>query len=366
MGVERQEIEVLLRIMKGDANLQISLAVCHIPRLIELAERHKVVYQLLLFARQHKTYFSPEQIAQLENLCRQGAQRSLTQLHQLKKIACTLNENGIGYVCIKGPQLSRMIYGREALKESLDIDILLAHEKDLMRVHELLSGMGYTQSNLNQYNSKIARKIFLIAKREVSYFNRETRCAIDLHIRPGANTYLTARYFKEFLSDLKTDDLEGTPVPVLPDEAYFAYLCYHGALHQFSRIAWLIDIRAFLLIKRNDFDYPKLMAIGRSLHAERSIILAMLLLQHYFGDEIPGHILTGINYSKRFRYLVSTCRNYLGRDPNFRMTLLGKIEKVVYIMLLIQGVEGKIDWLYGIFMRQVIKFLAKPPRRKVY
>ena len=294
------------------------------------------------------------------------ALRSLTQLHELKRITEELNKRAIGYACIKGPQLSHMIYGREALKESLDIDILLKHEKDLMRVHELFSGLGYTQSNLNQYNSKLARKIFLIAKREVSYFNRETRCAIDLHIRPGANTYLTARYFKEFLSDLKTDDLEGTPVPVLPDEAYFVYLCYHGALHQFSRLAWLMDIRAFLLIKRNDFDYPKLIAFGRSLHAERSIILAMLLLQQYFCDEIPGHILTGINCGKRFRYLVSICTNYLDRDINFRMTLPGKIEKVVYIMLLIKGMAGKIDWLYGIFMRQVIKFLAKPPRRKVY
>jgi hypothetical protein len=355
--VEKSEIEILLQILKGDADQQISLATCNIPWLIRLAEIHKVVYQLLLFAQRHKDFFTGEQIASLDKRCRQAALRSLTQLRELKRITEALNKKAIGYVCVKGPQLSRLIYGREALKESVDLDIMLVHAEDLMDVHAMLWRLGYTRSNLNKYKSKFTRKIFLIAKREVSYFNLETRCPIDLHLRPGANTYLTACYFKGFLSDLHSADLEGTPIPVLSDEAYFVYLCYHGALHQFSRLAWLIDIRAFLLLKRKELDYSKLMAIARSLHAERSIILAMRLLQHYFSDEIPRDLSIIINYNKRFHYLVSICTNYLGRDPNYWMTLKRRTEKVVYIMLLIKGMAGKIDWLYGILMRQMIRWV---------
>jgi hypothetical protein len=356
---EKAEIEILLQIVKGDVDQRISLAACNIPRLIQLTEMHKVVYQLLLFAQMHTLDFTSDQLLQLDNHCRQGALRSLTQLHELKRIAGVLNDKEIGYVCIKGPQLSRMIYGREALKESVDLDIMLVQPEDLTEVHAILTGLGYTQSNLNQYQNKLSRKIFLIAKREVQYFNRETRCAIDLHIRPGANTYLTAKYFKGFLSGLQVADLEGTSVPVLSDEAYFVYLCYHGSLHQFSRLAWLMDIRAFLSLKRKVFDYPKIMAIAHSLRAERSVFLAMLLLQHYFGHEIPKDIADNISYNKRFRYLVLVCTKMIGRDAIYWMTLRGRAEKVVYIMLLIKGMAGKIDWLYGIFMRFVVKRIIR-------
>jgi hypothetical protein len=353
------ELELLLHILKGTSDRQISPGLCNTARLIQLAETHRVVYQLLLFAQQHHDIFTGEQISHLGNLCRQGALHSLTQLQELKRIAAVLNINCIGYVCIKGPQLSRMIYGRQALKDSLDLDIMLVHEDDLMKVHSILSGLGYTRSNLNKYKGKLTRKIFLIAKREVQYFNRETRCAIDLHVRPGANTYLTAKYFNGLFSGLHTSDLEGTKVPVLSDEDYFVYLCYHGSLHQFSRLAWLMDIRAFLSLKRKVLDYRRIMAIALSLRTERSVYLAMLLLLQYFGDEIPRDIADNIRYNNRFRYLVAVCTNIIGRDPGYWMTLRGRTEKILYIMLLIKGIAGKIDWLNGIFMRFVVKRIIR-------
>jgi hypothetical protein len=233
-------------------------------------------------------------------------------------------------------------------------------------VHEMLAGLGYNRSNMNDYPRGLRRKMFLIAKREVHYFSRETRCAIDLHIRPGANTYLTEKYFKGFLSDLVTYDLDGTPLPVLPDEAYFVYLCYHGALHQFARLAWLMDIRAFLAVKMKTLDFQKIMTIARKIRAERSVLLAMMLLKRYFGEdyvETHGNASLHFNASlcnNRMKYLVSSCMHMAERDAGYGLTLMGRTEKVVYIMILIKGMAGRIDWLYGILVRQVIKFLARP------
>lgn len=349
------EIELLLQIVKGSALPEITESSFSAPRLIQLAERHKVVYQLLLFAQQHETLFTGEQIEKLNSRCRNMALHSLTQLHELKRIAAVFNEKGMGYLCIKGPQLSRMIYGREALKESVDLDIMLLHQEDLTEAHTILSGLGYTRSNLNRYKGKTIRKIFLIAKREVQYFNRESRCAIDLHIRPGANTYLTAKYFKDFFSDLQKIDLEGTVVPVLSDEVYFVYLCYHGALHQFSRLAWLLDIRAFLALKRDTLDYEKLLAVARSLRTERSVFLAMMLLQLYFKDEMPNALACRIRKNKRMHYLVRICAKMLSCEPGYPGSFRGRAGKIMYIMMLVKGIDGKIDWFYGIFMRFVVK-----------
>jgi len=61
---------------------------------LKLAERHKVVYALLLFARQHPGLFTKDEIAQLDNYCRQAAIRSLSQLNELKRIAEALHREG--------------------------------------------------------------------------------------------------------------------------------------------------------------------------------------------------------------------------------------------------------------------------------
>jgi hypothetical protein len=224
-------------------------------------------------------------------------------------------------------------------------------------VHEIFAQLGYTESNLNDYPGKWRRKIFLVAKREVHYFNKENKCAIDLHIRPGANTYITAKYFKGFLADLKTFDLEGTPVPVLQDEAYFVYLCYHGALHQFIRLAWLLDIRAFLQQKEKTLDREKIKNIARTLNVERSVALALLLLEQYFGDPFVASLNYNVQ-SDRVWELASKCHKMLSSKPGYVLSIKGRLDKVLYIMKLVKGLPGKIDWFYGIFMRQVMKIVT--------
>src|SRR5512133_76587 len=317
------EIKTLLQISAGKADAAITPDVI-ILRLIQLAFRHKTVYQLLVFAQHHPEYFTREQLEKLETRSRKIAMQSLTQLHELKKIADLFNTTGTGYVCIKGPQLSRMIYGREALKESVDLDIMLTNAVDLDIVHEMLFNLGYDKSNLNDYPGKWRRKIFLIAKREIHFFNKQNRCAIDLHIRPGANTYLTEGRFSGFLDDLTSFDLEGTPVPVLKDEAYLVYLCYHGALHQFARLAWLLDIRAFLKLKQEHLDFKKVLSIARDRKIERCVLLAFQLINDYFGENFSD--LFSDSVDKRNTNLANICRSMLVKEAGYGMSLQGRVQ----------------------------------------
>jgi len=149
--------------------------------------------------------------------------------------------------------------------------------------------------------------------------------------------------------------LEGTDIPVLPSEKYFVYLCYHGALHQFSRLAWLLDIRVFLIQRRDKLDIKKVMAIASALHTEKSLFLAMHLLERYFGEAIPAEISGDTRYRQLSRYLTRVCTNMIGQNENYWMTFGGRMEKVLYIMALTEGLAAKIDWLYGILMRFVAK-----------
>jgi hypothetical protein len=142
---------------------------------------------------------------------------------------------------------------------------------------------------------------------------------------------------------------------VLPDEEYFVYLCYHGALHQFSRLAWLMDIRAFLHMKKDSLDYPVLLKIARTLQVERHTGLTLRLLEDYFGDEIPEPLSVLLTHSRRMRFLTKNCHRMAGRETSYGLSLRGRSGKLVYMMVMIKGLAGKIDLLYGIIMRMVVE-----------
>ncbi|MBN1791212.1 MAG: nucleotidyltransferase family protein [Bacteroidales bacterium] len=356
---KEKEIGLLLKILQGDSKEQYNSESFNMDVLIRLAIIHKVVYHLLLFAQQHAEFFSQEQMTRLENHCRQAALRSLTQLHELRRIAMALQENRVDFVVIKGPQLSRMLYGREALKESVDLDIMLLNPGDFDRAHAVIRDLGYTRSNLDGFSSRFTRKLFIHAKREVAYSSPVTRNNIDLHVKPGSNTYLTARLFRDFFSGLVSYDLEGTAMPVLPPEKYFAYLCYHGSLHQFSRLAWLLDIRAFLRLKKDDLDYAKLNAISRSWHTERGLYTALRLLQAYFGDIIPEKLNDYPLFTPRINHLVKMCSRIIRAEESYSLSLKGRIDRFLYMMLMIRGLAGKVDFVYGILIRIVAGVFRK-------
>jgi hypothetical protein len=345
------EWKILLQILKGTAHEGISPGDYDTGRLIQLAGIHRLSYPLLVFSQSHPGWFSPAQKEALSLGCRDNALLSLAQLRELIRVAQNFFRTGIPFVVIKGPQLAHMIYGREALKESVDLDIMLVHGADIGKAHLLLSGTGFTKSNLDAHPGKLSRKIFLIAKREVHYVNPGTGIHIDLHVRAGANTYFTKNRFRHFFDTLETYDLEGQPVNILPPEQYLVYLCYHGSLHQFSRLAWLMDIRAYIHVKRDILNYQKVISLARDLKAERSLFLTMTLLNHLFGDEIPGVILQDMTQKGRIRFLASRCIRMLSRDSSYGLSLQGRFNKLVYIMILIRGFAGRIDWLYGIVMR---------------
>jgi hypothetical protein len=352
MSNERDKgIDLLLNILKGQQDEQISAMSSYSDTIIQLADMHRVSYPLLLFGQNHPGMFTPLQVERLGNRCRRNAIQSLEQLHELIRVTGCFSKAGISVVSIKGPQLARMIYGREALKESVDLDLMLVQESDLEQAHVLLGGLGYSHSNLNSHPGKISRKIFLIAKREVHYYNPEKRCHIDLHIRPGSNAYLTAGFFRNFFDSPGTYDLEGNPVQVLPSERYLVYLCYHGGLHQFSRLGWLMDIRMFLALKRDELDFRKVLAMAVEIRAERSLFLALTLLKDLFGEEIPDVLEKAFSRGKRINFLAKNCRAILSRDNNYGFSLQGRISKLIYMMVLIKGLAGRLDWLFGIFMR---------------
>ncbi len=322
-------------------------------KLVLMAQMHRVSYEVWRYAQHNPGFLTKRQMETLDAHCRRNALKALDQLLELTRVSKTFHEAGIAYASVKGQQLSRMLYGRQAQKESIDLDILLARPADLEKAHMVLNSIGYTRSPLSRYKGKFPRWIYLIAKREVDYFNPSNQCRIDLHVRPGANTYLTAYHFRNFFMELESTLIDGYPIFIPPQEQYFAYLCYHGSLHQYMRLGWLMDIRAFLTVKEKTLDYTKIRNQARNMGATDHLHLTLIVLRDWFGMEIPAPLRPYVKDSLRLRILARSCRRAITRPEGYSMTLRGRIGKFLYMMVLLRGLSARFDWVYGIVTRQI-------------
>jgi hypothetical protein len=332
-------------------------------QLAALSARHKTEYYLFAYFQQFPNLILSEQLQQLREKMTQQAVKSLRQLSELITICKNFNQKGIRYAIIKGPHLARMLYGSAAVKVSVDLDILMVKPEDLPAFHAMLINASYICVEQQLLTGTWKQRLFISAKREVHYYNRMTGCAVDLHVKPLANTILTAYRYRDFFADIEQVPFEGITVPVLPAGKYFVYLCYHGACHQFSRLVWLLDIRDFYLQKRDILDMEKILALARSLNMERPVCLAFMMLNILFTIDIPHRIKSTVNNSNLLKKLAVQCLQAISLERGEDLRLGARFNRMIYLIRLNKDVAGKADVLLSMVMRQAVGVMVGRKQR---
>ncbi len=78
----------------------------------------------------------------LRRLYLQNASRNMNLYQGLGKVLEVMGKNHIPVMALKGAHLAELVYGNIALRPMCDLD-LLVKEKDLLKVDEILLGLGY-------------------------------------------------------------------------------------------------------------------------------------------------------------------------------------------------------------------------------
>lgn len=365
-GLFTPQLKVLLQMLKdelpGDFETKISsVDKDEYAKLTVLSSRHKTDYYLLIYFQRAPSLISPELLDPLREKMTRQAVRSLGQLNELIALCKGLNLKGIRYAVIKGPHLARMLYGNAAVKVSVDLDIMMVDPDDLHAFHEVFVEAGYSCIEQKLLTGTWKQRMFISAKREVHYFNSKAGCAVDLHVKPLANTILTANRYKDFFSDIEQVPFEGITIPVLPAEKYFVYLCYHGACHQFSRLGWLLDILNFYRLKRDTLDVEKMMVVARSLNMERPLGLAFAMINILFDADIPEKIKSSVMDYRLMDKLVRDCLKAISMERGEDLQLRARYDRMAYLIKLNKGFAAKVDVVLSMVMRQWVLMLKKSP-----
>lgn len=327
------------------------------PEITSLFSRHRIMYHLFMFLQKNENLLSAHSLSLLRERISRQAVRSLEQLGELIIVCRNLNQAGLKYTAIKGPHLARMLYGNSVVKVSVDLDLLMINHEDLAGFRGIFSRIGFECFEGNLLNGSWMQKLYVCAKREIHFYNRNTRCTVDLHAKPLANTIITRHRFNELFSDLQYLPFEGITIPVFPPEKYFVYLCHHGACHRFERLGWLLDIRSFYHQQKETMDPGKILSVAASLNILQSVFLAFYLLEGFFNDPVPDFIRKKMNRSAVIDSLAVHCLKAICREAGKSLSIGERFRRIYYLMRLTRGFAGKTDVVISVILRHLARWL---------
>ncbi len=154
---------------------------------LRLVDRHRTPALSWAALKRISVIKIPEQIAselrKRSDACRMQA---VVHLQLLGAVLKALRDVNVPVMPLKGPLLSLGLYGDVGLRQSKDLDILVARE-DVLKTQECLEGIGWRRSA--EYSSLTQRQseFNLRYERHIGYVHARRGCELELHWRTAGD-----------------------------------------------------------------------------------------------------------------------------------------------------------------------------------
>ncbi len=290
---------------------------------LELADRHKTLPLLYTSLSQCPVSDLPRSFEQrLQQAADTNAQRNLLLVGELLRVVEALASCGVQGVAYRGPVLARRAYGDVRLRQFNDLD-LLVRQGDVERATSCLVSLGYREKNPHAVDARVNARCM----HHQAFVREGGRVLLELHWQ------ITPRYFGYTLDASLWDRLDSVElaqarVPTLGSEDLLVVLCVHGALHGWSRLAWICDV-AELAAAQQALDWDLALELSRRGRARRMLLLGLCLAHDVLGARLPPGIWECVQADRAVATLAGQvkrslfCRTRARRGPASRYPLLG-------------------------------------------
>ena len=255
----------------------------HWPHLLQIVHHHKVAPLVARHLNAFAADCLPEgtatalRAANLEN-----AHICLRRISHLVTLAQRFREAHIDLRVIKGIPLAMIAFQDPTLRESGDIDLLVA-EKHILAAGDILRAEGYVRFEPKARLTPRRLLSYLAHQKDFSYIHPTAGTIVDLHWRLFRNRWLPANASLAQVGE-QSLALGAESLPTLPTPQLLLYLCVHGALDGWLRLKWLADIYALLQVMT-----PQQLATTAAMAADQQALpqfsAALLLSQDLLGDQ---------------------------------------------------------------------------------
>ena len=253
------------------------------PGLLRLANLHKLG-PLLHHHLKPVANLVPEDIrAQLAQAYMDNARHNLLLLAELRRVLDSFQSRGIQAVPFKGPLLAIALYGDAAMRQCVDLDILV-RRRDLPVAGEILVSLGYRIALQTKWPADSVR---LRTEYHFPFVKQHGPVAIEVHAELTPYYFAFPIHQEEARSRLFDVQVNRAAIPTLGPEDLLLFLCAHGTKHLWS---WLEMIGSFAEHVRShpEIHWESVRAKAARLGGSRMLLLSLLVAERFTGLELPA------------------------------------------------------------------------------
>jgi hypothetical protein len=280
---------------------------------------------------------------------------NLTLSRELFNILSLFESHEIVAIPFKGPALAAFTYGNIALRQFIDLDLLVRRE-DVLRAKDLLISQGY-RPELSMTGA--IERAFLRSGYHYGLIHEAKGLLVELHWQLEPHYYSSSVGAWRFWGQVERRLWDGHWVPVLRSEDLLLLLCLHGDKHIWERLAWLCDV-AILLEVELEIDWEKVITSASALRSERKLFVGLLIAFELMEASIPEAVMRRVEKDLTAQTLARDIINRLGRGVD---GTIGRREYMAYHLKVRQGFRDKARFLNIMFTPDVKDFeLVTLPR----
>lgn len=215
-------------------------------------------------------------------------------MHLLESIARKFNEAGVALMVLKGAALHLVLEKTVAQRPMLDLDLLVKPD-DIERARAVLEELGCLRGQ-----ELVREDFFPRFHYEVEYVARGVYpMKIDLHVRP----FRPLRYSRFVPDDaLWTRAQEvriGRGTVLVPcHEDMLLHLAVHAAVHGFSCLKWLDDIRQWTAQFRSQINWDRFASTAEAWHLALPAGEALRRAAQTVDSDIPPAVLRKLSSAR--------------------------------------------------------------------
>jgi len=242
------------------AAFQLAVACCtwplDIPRIEQTADAQTDWSEFLAMVKRHRipglahralksVSGIPEQVRQeLSSKAHASILGNLRCIALLSQLDKQFRSRGIQYAVLKGIPLSQQLYGESSLRQTRDIDLLVAPH-DFEAVEHILLQTGLRRKEPEGELTPQLRRLWFDLRHHFSYVYPQHGITLELHWRLFDNSDIDPGpcVFQELA---QVEVSRGVSLPVLRRKYLLSHLIVHGGSHAWCRLKWLSDVAALL------------------------------------------------------------------------------------------------------------------------
>lgn len=281
-------------------------------RLIEASLTHGLMPLVYENLKAHAAdVVPPDYLHKLKDLFQKNAARTTLLAGELFRILDLFAAEGIEAMPYKGPAIAVMIYGRLALRQFVDLDILV-RKRDVWRCQQILIARGYEP----HFDITERQLPAFLKLGYVQMFTRDRgQSVVELHWGIASRFFAFPLDTDRFWDRLRYTDLMGRKVLAPATEDLLLILCVHGAKDLWERLEWICGI-AELLRAHNEIDWEAVNRNAKELGVERIVLLGLCLARELFSATLPDSVVRDIEAQPMIATLAREVRvSVLRADP---------------------------------------------------